>query len=392
MPDIEVATGLPIGVAVDAAPALPPQRVRLAGRLVALEPLDAAVHAASLYALSQADAALWTYMPEGPFADAAAFHGYVAAKAQSADPLFFAIIELASGRAVGHASFLRIDPKNRVIEVGFILYTSALQRTPGATEAMYLMAAHVFEALGYRRYEWKCNDLNAPSLRAAVRLGFIFEGIFRQAVIVKGRNRDTAWFSMLDSEWPARKAAFEAWLAPENFDIGGRQKQPLNGGRPLPGGRQKIAFRAGAALRRAQSGDRAGIEAMQARAYQRNAIVTACVPTPLQWDYDMIIAAREVWLLDGAAGPDAALVLRAGETDVAIDSISVSPDAQGTGLGSILMDFVHQRARSLGRTTLRLIVNQKMAHNIAWYQRQGFVVEKLEAVVDRTIVHMAKQI
>ena len=241
-------------MAVDAAPALPPQRIRLAGRVVALEPLDAAVHAASLDALSQGDAALWTYLPEGPFADAAAFHAYIAAKAQSADPLFFAVVDIASGRAVGHASFLRIDLNNRVIEVGFILYTSALQRTPGATEAMYLMATYVFDALGYRRYEWKCNDLNAPSLRAAVRLGFTFEGIFRQAAIVKGRNRDTAWFSMLDSEWPARKAAFETWLAPENFDSDGRQKQPLNGAATLAAGTEKPASGAGAARRQAENG------------------------------------------------------------------------------------------------------------------------------------------
>ena len=252
--DTEAITGLPIGVQVSAHPALPPQRVRLAGRFVALEPLDAALHAASLYALSQGDAALWSYMPDGPFADAAAFHDYIDAKAKSTDPLFFAIIDIASGRAVGHASFLRIDPKNRVIEVGFILYTSALQRTPGATEAMYLMAAYAFDALGYRRYEWKCNNLNAPSLRAAVRLGFTFEGVFRQAVIVKGRNRDSAWFSMLDREWPLRKAAFEAWLAPDNFDIGGRQKQPLNGGMPVPASTKKLASGAGAARRQPENG------------------------------------------------------------------------------------------------------------------------------------------
>ena len=141
--------------------------------------------------------------------------------------VFFAIVDKPSGRAVGYASLMRIDVTNRVIEVGNILYTPALQRTAGATEAMYLLARYVFEELGYRRYEWKCNALNEPSRKAALRLGFTFEGIFRQHFIVKGRNRDTAWFSMLDSEWPAIKADFEHWLDPANFDAAGRQKTPL---------------------------------------------------------------------------------------------------------------------------------------------------------------------
>ena len=150
------------------------------------------------------------------------------AKARSTDPLFFAVIDNASGRAIGYQTFLRIDPPNRVIEVGNILYTAAMQRTAGATEAQYLFAKYVFEELGDRRYEWKCNALNAPSRRAAERFGFTFEGIFRQHMIVKGRNRDTAWFAMLDSEWPSRKAAYERWLAPDNFDSDGGQKVALS--------------------------------------------------------------------------------------------------------------------------------------------------------------------
>ena len=171
---------------------------------------------------------VWTYLFDGPYADPAAFKASIAAKARSADPLFFAIIDNATGAAVGYQTFLRIDPPNRVIEVGNILYTPALQRTAGATEAQYLFARYVFDDLGYRRYEWKCNALNAPSKRAAERFGFTFEGIFRQHMIVKGRNRDTAWFAMLDSEWPARKAAYERWLAPDNFDADGRQKVSLS--------------------------------------------------------------------------------------------------------------------------------------------------------------------
>ena len=137
--------------------------------------------------------------------------------------MFFAILENASGKAVGHASYMRIEPGHRVIEVGSILYTPALQRSTGATEAMYLMARHVFEDLGYRRYEWKCDARNAPSRSAAPRLGFTFEGIFRQHMIVKGENRDTAWYAMLDTEWPERKSEFERWLDLANFDPAGRQ-------------------------------------------------------------------------------------------------------------------------------------------------------------------------
>jgi RimJ/RimL family protein N-acetyltransferase len=171
---------------------------------------------------------LWQYLFEGPFPDRVAFDVHLRKIAASEDPLFFAILDSQSGSAVGYASFMRIEPVHRVIEVGSILYTPRLQQTTMATEAMYLMARHVFEDLGYRRYEWKCNALNAPSRRAAMRFGFTFEGIFRQHMIVKGRNRDTAWFSMLDSEWPLRKANFERWLDPSNFSADGKQKASLS--------------------------------------------------------------------------------------------------------------------------------------------------------------------
>jgi RimJ/RimL family protein N-acetyltransferase len=172
-------------------------------------------------------AALWTYMFDGPFEDRTAFAEALKKREASDDPLFFAIEEVENNRAVGIASYMRIEPAHRVIEVGGIVFSPALQRRPGATEAMYLMARHVFEDLDYRRYEWKCDALNAPSRRAAMRLGFTFEGIFRVHMIIKGRNRDTAWFSIVDSEWPARKAAFEKWLAADNFDANGTQKQSL---------------------------------------------------------------------------------------------------------------------------------------------------------------------
>lgn len=195
-----------------------------------MAPLDPMAHAQALYAGSHGEGKdrLWLYLLEGPFPDGAAFASSLKQKAVSEDPLFFAIVDNASNRALGYAAYLRIEPAHKVIEVGHILYATGLQRTIGATEAMYLMARHVFGDLGYRRYEWKCNALNAASRRAALRLGFTFEGIFRQHMIVKGRNRDTAWFSMLDSEWPARKAAFERWLHPSNFDAKGRQKLSLS--------------------------------------------------------------------------------------------------------------------------------------------------------------------
>jgi RimJ/RimL family protein N-acetyltransferase len=177
---------------------------------------------------------LWTWLPEGPHADEAELRAAIEKKQNKQDAVFLAILPAATALAAGWASLMRPDPANGVIEVGFILYSPALQRTREATEAMYLMMRHVFENLGYRRYEWKCNALNEPSRSAALRLGFTFEGIFRQHMVVKGQNRDSAWFSMLDIEWPWRKQAFEAWLAPGNFDEAGRQKAGLKWAYELP--------------------------------------------------------------------------------------------------------------------------------------------------------------
>jgi RimJ/RimL family protein N-acetyltransferase len=220
-----------LGPRVDPAPARAPQATTLRGRFVTLVPLHPTAHAVALYEASHGPERedLWRYLFDGPYPDQATFEARLKQMGGSLDPLFFTILDNATGKPVGYASYLRIEPAHRCIEVGSILFTPALQRTPGATEAMYLMARHVFEDLGYRRYEWKCNALNEPSRRAAQRLGFTFEGIFRQHMIMKGRNRDTAWFSMLDSEWPARKANFERWLSADNFDAQGRQKQSLSG-------------------------------------------------------------------------------------------------------------------------------------------------------------------
>jgi len=205
-----------------------PAPVTLQGRYVTLEPLDAAKHAAAIWQAIQGHDELWAWLPEGPFATEAEFTASVEKKPNAPGYVFLAIVPKASGQPSGWASLMRPDPANGVIEVGYILYSPVLQRTREATEAMYLMMRHVFDELSYRRYEWKCNALNEPSRKAAARLGFTFEGIFRQHMVVKGQNRDTAWFSMLDSEWPARKRAFEAWLAPENFDEAGKQIQSLD--------------------------------------------------------------------------------------------------------------------------------------------------------------------
>lgn len=221
-------SGLPVGLPVDTAPAQKPAPVVFEGRYGGVEKLDAARHGAALWdaVRGEQNNGMWAYMNYGPFAGEDEFAAWLAERPKLEDPYSYAVID-ANGQAVGIATLMEIRPAMRVIEVGHIVYTPRLQRTPLGTEAQYLLAKYVFETLGYRRYEWKCNALNAPSRRAALRYGFTFEGIFRQHLISKGRNRDTAWFSILDSEWPARKAAFLRWLAPDNFDKDGRQKTSL---------------------------------------------------------------------------------------------------------------------------------------------------------------------
>lgn len=208
-------------------PATPPSAVVLTGRLVTLQKLDPARDTPPLFNAVKGHNELYDYLFDEPPVDEKALYESLTAKAAKTDPFFFAILDNATHAAFGTASYLRIEPVHRVIEVGNILFSPLLQRTAHATEAMYLMAKHAFEDLGYRRYEWKCNALNAPSRNAALRLGFSFEGIFRQHMIIKGANRDTAWFAMLDSEWPGCKQAFEAWLDPSNFDADGKQKRSL---------------------------------------------------------------------------------------------------------------------------------------------------------------------
>lgn len=205
-----------------------PGRVTLAGRYVRLEPLDPARHGDDLFAVRADDPEAWRYMPDGPYPTRAAFQDWLDVKSALEDQIYHAVVEVETGRAEGRVSFMRMDPRNGVIETGAILFGPRLARTRGATEAIYLQARHVFDDLGYRRLEWKCDAENEPSRRAALRFGFVFEGIFRQHMVMKGRNRDTAWFAMLDRDWPARRAAFEAWLDPANFDAAGRQVRPFS--------------------------------------------------------------------------------------------------------------------------------------------------------------------
>jgi RimJ/RimL family protein N-acetyltransferase len=209
---------------------IPDGTTRLVGTRAVLEPLDVERHGDDLFAAATdgADPALWRYLAYGPFAgDRPGFDAHLRAQAACSDPRFYAVVDGASGRAQGVVSFLRIEPEHGVIEIGHVWFGAALQRTTVATETVYLLARHAFDALGHRRLEWKCDAANARSRAAAGRFGFTYEGIFRQHQVVKGRNRDTAWFSLLDHEWPAARAAFEAWLAPENFDQSGAQRRSL---------------------------------------------------------------------------------------------------------------------------------------------------------------------
>ncbi|MBW2235742.1 MAG: GNAT family N-acetyltransferase [Deltaproteobacteria bacterium] len=230
MPQLTNHLDQPIGEPVPGwTPRPRPPRAPMQGRHCRVVALDAAAHAAALHRAYAADAEgrNWTYLPYGPFDSAEGYAAWVESVQSSETEVFYAVEELPAGKPIGVASYLRIDPAMGCIEVGHLSYAPALQRTVAATEAMYLMMRRVFDELGYRRYEWKCDSLNAPSMAAAKRLGFRFEGTFRQAVVMKGRNRDTAWLAILDKEWPAVRSALEAWLDPANFDANGSQRRRL---------------------------------------------------------------------------------------------------------------------------------------------------------------------
>ena len=224
--EFDQSIGFPL---TDWKPCDHPPKTALRGQFCTVEPINVEKHGRSLFEanLEAENGRFWTYLGYGPFTHFSEYKQWIQKTCLGNDPQFYAIVNNQSGEAIGVASYLRIHPEMGVIEVGHINFAPKLQQTPAATEAMYLMMKNVFETLGYRRYEWKCDALNEPSKKAAMRLGFKPEGVFRQATMYKGRNRDTAWFSILDSEWPNLKTKFEAWLQDTNFDANGKQIQRL---------------------------------------------------------------------------------------------------------------------------------------------------------------------
>ncbi|MBN8920312.1 MAG: GNAT family N-acetyltransferase [Rhizobiales bacterium] len=375
-------SGLPVGTRVDTTPAARPAAVTLAGRFGRVEKLEPR-HAADLWAATQGQNALWPYMSYGPFADEAAFATWIAERAALADPFACAIVAAGSGRAVGVAALMEIRPAARVVEVGHVLYSPALQRTPLATEAQYLLARHVFETLGYRRYEWKCHALNAPSRRAAARYGFTYEGTFRQHMIVKGRNRDTAWFAMLDHEWPGRKAAFEAWLAPENFAADGTQTHSLSSFR-------RAADEGLEGMRKVTLADRPAVEAHMIAAFTPNKLIMGFEPLPVLADYGDILATHEAYVVERGDAIEGALILLPRADDLYVWGIATAPSLQRSGIGNRMLAAAEIRARALGRSRMRLRTGEKMVANVTWYQRHGFTIESVEDIGGRRVVHMVK--
>jgi RimJ/RimL family protein N-acetyltransferase len=225
-----VASERPLGEQLVWKPVASPEPAPLRGSHVLLRPVDAEDDAEPLYAVSHppsGDPAIWTYLPDGPYANPSELREMLAWARATREAVYFTLVRLPDERPIGMASYLRITPELGVIEIGHIWFGGPLQRTTAATEAIYLLARHAFDDLGYRRLEWKCNSLNAASRRAAERFGFAFEGVFRKHQVVKGRNRDTAWYAMTDDDWPAVRTGFQAWLSPANFDAAGRQHRSL---------------------------------------------------------------------------------------------------------------------------------------------------------------------
>ncbi len=373
--------------AVDPTPAPRPTHVVMEGRFCRLRPLDPARDTDGLYALSHGPEApqQWAYLFTGPYADKAGFDAHVRTiAAGTSDPVYWAICT-PDDRAIGWLSLMRIDTTHRVIEVGSILYTPALQRTPAATEAEYLLAQYVFETLGYRRYEWKCHNFNEPSKRAAVRFGFTYEGLFRHHMIAKGRNRDTAWFSMLATEWPQRKLAFTQWLAPENFDAEGRQKVSLGLFNRLE------AREGGLVLRRATLLDVPAIRALKDASYAQNEAITGVTALPRLADYAGMMADHEIWVADGEGHLAACAVLQT-TGEPTIYSLAVHPAEQGRRYGDAILAFSEKRLKELGATRVALYTHVKLEERIAWYERRGYRRTRVETLADRQVQHMAKEV
>ncbi|MCZ8316282.1 GNAT family N-acetyltransferase [Phreatobacter sp.] len=373
------------GFAVDTTPAPRPTHVVLEGRYCRLRPLDPARDSDGLYALSHGPEAAWqwAYLFSGPYAQKADFDAHVRSiAAGTTDPVYWAITDLTD-RAIGWLSLMRIDTTHRVIEVGSILYTPALQRTPAATEAQFLLMRYVFETLGYRRYEWKCNDLNEPSKKAALRFGFTFEGLFRQHMIAKGANRDTAWYSMLDCEWPQRRLAFTRWLSPANFDADGRQKVSLAVMNAT------TAEEGGLTLRRATLRDVPAIAALKEAAYLPNEALTGTVSFPRMVDYADAMATQEIWVAEEDGDLAACAVIAMVEEPVIV-SLAVHPRHHGKRYGDAILGFSERRLRDLGAAFVTLYTNAKLTQRIDWYGRRGFLRTDVKDLEDRKVQYMRK--
>lgn len=358
----------------------------LAGTHCRLEKLDAARHGDDLWAAFENHDAVWDYLGYGPFADKAAFLAWLETRVPLVDPLSYTVIDTHSDRALGILTLMEIRPAMGVIEVGHIVFSPLLQRTPAATEAIFLAGRHVFRDLGYRRFEWKCNNLNEPSKRAAARFGFVWEGLFRQHMIVKGENRDTAWFSIIDAEWPRAERAFARWLAPSNFGPRGEQKTALSqiNTRHIEVGSLKLDRMDATAVRE--------IEAFQQAAYAKNREVLGVEPMPLQWDYDTIFHETEVWGVRDKEQLVGVLILRPRDNDLYLESVATLPEVQGGGYGNAMLSAAEFRALDWGYRTIRLMTGELLTRNVDWYKRKGFHVEELERRADRSIVHMIRHI
>ncbi|SFJ01243.1 Protein N-acetyltransferase, RimJ/RimL family [Bosea sp. OK403] len=366
------------------APPFPPAKV-LEGQYCRLEPIDSARHLDDIWAVNQGHDHIWDWMPAHPPQSRESYRELLEMMASKAGIVPFAVIDKADGKAKGHLWLMEIRPEHGVFEVGYITYSPVLQKTRVATEAIYLCGEYGF-SLGYRRFEWKCNNLNEPSKRAALRFGFHYEGLFRQHMVVKGRNRDTAWFSILDSEWPARAQGFRRWLAPENFDANGAQKLSL------AAFNQPMALAGTVPLRRATTNDIPAILALKNAAYTPNESIIGVPSLPRIADYAQVVAEHEVWLTDGASGLEAALVLEIEDGKFTLWSIAVAPEAAGRKLGRALMDFADERARALQFDAVHLYTHAKLIQRISWYERLGYVITHHQELADRRLTHMRKQL
>ncbi|WP_041494118.1 GNAT family N-acetyltransferase [Burkholderia sp. KJ006] len=383
----------PIGRPVPDWSARPrPERIVLEGRYCRLEPLDAERHAAELYAAyAQApDAGDWTYLAHGPYADESSFRDYLRGAAASADPLHYTVIDRATNRAVGTLALMRIDPANGVIEVGSVTFSPLLKRTPVSTDAQYLLMKYAFDTLGYRRYEWKCDALNAPSRKAAARLGFRYEGTFRQAIVYKGRNRDTTWFSIVDGEWPDVRAAFEAWLAPANFDADGVQRESLVAIRERQARARDAAERGSRAthvtVRPLAAADEAAWRPLWDgyRQFYRSPASDAMTATTWARLLDPAEPMFVLGAFDAAGklvGIVHAIYHRSCWTDgpyCYLQDLFTAADARGQGAGSALIEAVYERAREAGASRVYWLTHEtntsaralydKLAHDAGFIQ------------------------